>query len=83
METKDYELLKEAIGSRVKELRSNSEEKYTQKKLSQKIWGNQSNGKYLGNIERGEKDVRISTLKNISDALGVSLLEFFEGVKLD
>lgn len=79
----EYERLKEAIGLRIKELRRDHIEKYSQLKLSTKIWGNQSNGKYLGNIEQGKKDIRISTLKKISDALGVSLEEFFAGIDLD
>ncbi|BDR71250.1 hypothetical protein K144313037_p20370 (plasmid) [Clostridium tetani] len=62
------------IGSTLKKLRKDS--KLTQKALADKC--NMSRG-YLADLEADRYNPSISTLKTISDVLGVSINEFFDG----
>jgi len=57
------------LGSRIKSLR-------VQKGLSQDKLGELSglNGKYLGEVERGNSNISITNLSKISDVLGVPFL---------
>src|ERR1700694_1159411 len=56
------------LGQRVRELRK-------QRGLSQERLGDQSSlsGKFIGEVERGEKSISIDSLYNVSVALGVPL----------
>lgn len=49
--------------------------KWTQENLAEVL---NSTGSYIGQIERGEKNVRIQTLVNIAEALDVNIASFFE-----
>jgi len=61
------------IGEVIRELR-------LEKNLSQEEFADQCSihRTYLGCIERGEKVVTINTLKKITDALGLTLTQFFK-----
>jgi transcriptional regulator with XRE-family HTH domain len=66
------ERLVEKVGQRVRQLRS--EKGWTQSELAAACGLQQS---YIGQIERGEKNITISTLERLLDALGVSCTVFF------
>lgn len=36
---------------------------------------------YMGSVERGERNISIDNIAKIADALGLSLGEFFQGVR--
>lgn len=65
------------IGAKLKELRIKkgytSQEKFA--------WDNDIDRTHYSKLERGDLDPRISTLKKILDALGVSLGEFFKDLE--
>ena len=60
--------IRQFLGQRVRELRK-------QRGLSQERLGDQSSlsGKFIGEVERGEKSISIDSLYNVSVALGVPL----------
>ncbi len=60
------------VGERIKELRIKCG--YTQNKLAE--WAGVSQT-HLRRVERGEADITVSHLRLICDALGISLVEFF------
>ncbi len=51
-----------------------------QKKISQKQLADMvnMNFNYIGQIERGEANVTINTIKNIADALSINVKDLFE-----
>ncbi|MDO3682016.1 helix-turn-helix domain-containing protein [Paenibacillus ehimensis] len=51
---------------------------WTQEQLAEK---SNMTASYVGQLERGEKDVRISTLEKIAHALGMSVHELFSDQK--
>lgn len=64
--------IKVAIGERIAELRK--AKKLSQQKFSYEAEIERS---YLTHVEKGRKNISIDTLIKITDALGVSLKEFF------
>jgi transcriptional regulator with XRE-family HTH domain len=63
------------FGTRVRELR-------TARGLSQEAFAHQAgiNRTYLGDIERGQRNVSLENIHRIAVALGLSLSELFQGV---
>jgi transcriptional regulator with XRE-family HTH domain len=64
--------MKVAIGERIAELRK--AKKLSQQKFSYEAEIERS---YLTHVEKGRKNISIDTLIKITDALGVSLKDFF------
>jgi transcriptional regulator with XRE-family HTH domain len=64
--------MKVAIGERIAELRK--AKKLSQQKFSYEAEIERS---YLTHVEKGRKNISIDTLIKITDALGISLREFF------
>jgi transcriptional regulator with XRE-family HTH domain len=64
--------IKVAIGERIAELRK--AKKLSQQKFSYEAEIERS---YLTHVEKGRKNISIDTLIKITDALGVSLKDFF------
>ena len=60
--------VRQFLGQRVRELRK-------QRRLSQAVLGERSelSGKFIGEVERGEKSISIDSLYKVSVALGVPL----------
>ncbi|QQZ64485.1 helix-turn-helix domain-containing protein (plasmid) [Paenibacillus sonchi] len=63
----------EQIGAKIRLHRSR--QKWTQEQLAEKSGTTAS---YIGQLERGEKDVRIQTLEKVATALGMSVYEVFD-----
>lgn len=66
------------IGQRIRYYRN--KRNYTQEKLSE-ISG--LHATYIGQVERGEKNVTLESLKRITSALDISLSQLFEGLPVD
>lgn len=71
METRPAEI-KKMLGSRVRALRT--ARGMTQEELGEKAF---INYKYLGSIERGERNPSLESLARIADGLGVRLRDLF------
>jgi transcriptional regulator with XRE-family HTH domain len=69
------ELLRTKIGQRIRELR-------VERGISQEAFAYQAHldRSYYGRVERGEGGITIDTLATITEALGVTLAEFFRTV---
>lgn len=65
-----------AVGKRVQELRKKVG-------LSQEALAERANlhRNYVGSVERGEREIGITSLARLAWALGVSLAEFFDAFK--
>lgn len=65
--------LQEKIGIRITELRKT-------KKLSQQKFSYEADieRSFLTHIEKGRKNISVGTLQKITDALGISLKDFFD-----
>lgn len=61
------------VGTKIAYLRKSRN--FSQMKLAEIV---DMNFNYIGQIERGEANVTIKTLKNIANALGVKAEEFFD-----
>ena len=66
------------IGQRIRYYRN--KRNYTQEKLSE-ISG--LHATYIGQVERGEKNVTLESLKRITSALDISLSQLFEGISVN
>ena len=66
------------IGQRIRYYRN--KRNYTQEKLSE-ISG--LHATYIGQVERGEKNVTLESLKRITSALDISLSQLFEVLPVD
>ena len=64
------------IGHRIRELRTQRPERWTQEELAERA---QISVSFLSMIERGERVAHVETLAALSNALGVSLGELFAG----
>lgn len=64
------------LGQRIRELRTQRPEKWTQEDLAERAKISVS---FLSMIERGERIAHVETLAALSQALGVSLSELFAG----
>lgn len=60
--------IRKRIGSRIRQLRK--ERELSQEQLAEKA---RLNTKYLGSIERGERNLSLESLYKIANALGISL----------
>lgn len=65
-----------ALGLRIKELRA--EQNITQERFSLMTGVNRS---YLASIERGARNMSFATLVRIAEGFGMTLEEFFRGIK--
>lgn len=65
--------INEAVGNRIAQLRK-------QQKLSQQKFANEADieRSYFTHVEKGRKNISLNTLKKITDALNVSLKDFFD-----
>ena len=65
--------LKEKIGLRISDLRK-------AKKLSQQKFANEEDieRSFFTHIEKGRKNISIGTLEKVTNALGISLKDFFD-----
>ena len=65
--------LQEKIGERITDLRK-------QKKLSQQKFSYEADieRSFLTHIEKGRKNISVGTLQKITDALNISIKEFFD-----
>lgn len=65
--------INELVGNRIAKLRGD-------KKLSQQKFANEADieRSYLTHIEKGRKNISLSTLKKITAALDISLKDFFD-----
>lgn len=64
------------IGQRIRELRTQRPERWTQEELASRA---QISVSFLSMIERGERVAHLETVAAICDALGVSLSDLFDG----
>src|SRR3954462_12688275 len=64
------------IGQRIRELRTQRPERWTQEDLAERAKISVS---FLSMIERGERIAHVQTLAALSEALGVTLSELFAG----
>lgn len=62
------------IGQRIRELRTQRSERWTQEDLAERARISVS---FLSMIERGERVAHVETLASLADALGVTLAELF------
>jgi len=62
-----------AVGKRIRELRL--ERKISQEELAERA---NLHRNYVGGVERGERDIGITALGQLADALGISLADFFQ-----
>jgi transcriptional regulator with XRE-family HTH domain len=62
------------IGQRIRELRTQRTERWTQEDLAERARISVS---FLSMIERGERVAHVETLASLADALGVTLAELF------
>lgn len=70
------EPIAQEIGSRIRRYRLNQD--LTQEALAEKA---ELHHTYIGQVERGEKNLTISSLGKILTALGVSFSELFENIE--
>ena len=65
--------LKEKIGLRISELRK-------AKKLSQQKFANEADieRSFFTHIEKGRKNISVGTLQKVTNALGISIKDFFD-----
>jgi transcriptional regulator with XRE-family HTH domain len=63
-----------SIGQRIRELRTQRAERWTQEDLAERARISVS---FLSMIERGERVAHVETLASLADALGVTLAELF------
>lgn len=68
------------IGQRIRELRTQRPERWTQEELAERA---QISVSFLSMIERGERVAHLETLAALSQSLGVSLAELFAGTELE
>jgi len=61
-----------AVGRRVRELRRQLQ--ISQEQLAERA---DLHRNYVGSVERGERDIGITALRQLAGALGLSLAEFF------
>lgn len=66
------------IGRRIRELRTQRPERWTQEDLAERA---QISVSFLSMIERGERVAHVETLASLAQALGVSLSELFAGAE--
>ena len=66
------------LGERIRELRLQRPERWTQEDLAERAGISVS---FLSMIERGERVAHVETLAALADALGVSLSELFAGTE--
>ena len=66
-------MIKEEVGTRIKELRSN--QGLSQEKLALLSGVDRT---YIASVEHGKRNISIVNLKKIVDALGCSFSEFFK-----
>ncbi len=66
------------IGQRIRELRTQRPERWTQEDLAERAKISVS---FLSMIERGERVAHVETLEALSEALGVSLSELFSSAQ--
>jgi transcriptional regulator with XRE-family HTH domain len=66
------------IGQRIRELRTQRPERWTQEELAERA---QISVSFLSMIERGERVAHLETLAALASALGVSLGELFAGTE--
>ena len=64
------------VGQRIRELRLQRPERWTQEDLAERARISVS---FLSMIERGERVAHVETLASLSEALGVTLSELFSG----
>lgn len=69
----DINKVKNQLGKRVRELRS--ERKWSQEELAHQSGLARS---FTGAIERGEKDIRLSTLLKLTNTFGIPLVALFK-----
>ena len=72
---KGEEMIKIALGKRIKELRS--ETGLSQEKFALEI---EMDRTYFASVESGKRNISIVNIKKIADGLGVSLSELFKGL---
>ncbi len=65
-----------AIGHRVRKLRQAVN--ISQEELAERA---DLHRNYVGSVERGERDIGVTALSRLANALGVSLAEFFQPFK--
>ncbi|WP_317955423.1 helix-turn-helix domain-containing protein [Paenibacillus chitinolyticus] len=63
----------EQIGAKIKLHRESR--KWTQERLAEAIG---STASYIGQLERGEKNVKIHTIEKVANAFGISISQMFE-----
>lgn len=66
-------LIKEKIGKRIKELRLDN--KLTQEKFAELCGLDRT---YITSLERGQRNISIVNLEKITNALNISLRDFFD-----
>ncbi|MGQ0507250.1 MAG: helix-turn-helix domain-containing protein [Myxococcaceae bacterium] len=66
------------IGQRIRELRTQRPERWTQEDLAERAKISVS---FLSMIERGERVAHVETFAALAEALGVSLAELFSGTE--
>jgi transcriptional regulator with XRE-family HTH domain len=66
------------LGQRIRELRTQRPERWTQEDLAEKAKISVS---FLSMIERGERVAHVETLVALAEALGVTLAELFSGLE--
>jgi transcriptional regulator with XRE-family HTH domain len=66
------------IGQRIRDLRTQRPERWTQEELAERAHISVS---FLSMIERGERVAHVETLAALAEALGVSLAELFAGAQ--
>ena len=67
--------LQKKIGNRIRELRS--KQGWSQEGFAHRCGVHRA---HMGQIERGEKDVTISTLKKVGKGLGMTVSEFLKDI---
>jgi len=64
------------VGQRIRTYRKN--QGLTQEELAER---SELHNTYIGQVERGEKNLTLSSLEKILDALNLSFADFFEGLE--
>ena len=65
--------VQERFGKRLKEVRQ--EQSFTQEELAHKAGLNRT---YIGDIERGEKNLTLESMDRLAIALGIKIRDFFD-----
>ncbi|MBO9484449.1 helix-turn-helix transcriptional regulator [Salinisphaera sp. G21_0] len=65
--------VQKAFGNRLREIRQ--EQCLTQEELSHRAGLNRT---YIGDIERGEKNITLGSMNKLAKALGIKLRDFFD-----